>query len=153
MLHQQSINTGGIFFHQKWPQSALITACFGKETVMPLITYLFRDTDLHSVLEAQRKALLAEIERRPADALQNNTGPRSSRRRSTARPWAWRTEPGTWWRLSAPRASPPSSSDGGKDYSRGWMFIGACVVLGILAASFIRTRETPVSDSVEASRA
>jgi hypothetical protein len=46
-----------------------------------------------------------------------------------------------------------AASDGGKDYSRGWIFIGACVVLGIVAASFIRTREKPVASSVEASRA
>jgi sugar phosphate permease len=46
-----------------------------------------------------------------------------------------------------------AASDGGKDYSRGWIFIGACVVLGIIAASFIRTREKPVASSVEASRA
>jgi hypothetical protein len=44
-------------------------------------------------------------------------------------------------------------SDGGEDYSRGWIFIGACVVLGIVAASFIRTREKPVASFVEASHA
>ncbi|GJE46958.1 MFS transporter [Methylobacterium soli] len=33
----------------------------------------------------------------------------------------------------------------GKDYSNGWLFIGACVLVGIVAASFIRTRENEVS--------
>jgi hypothetical protein len=46
-----------------------------------------------------------------------------------------------------------AASDGGKDYSRGWIFTGACVVLGIIAASFIPTREKPVVSSVETSRA
>lgn len=29
----------------------------------------------------------------------------------------------------------------GKDYSNGWLFIGACVLVGVVAASFIKTRE------------
>ncbi|MGH1572794.1 MFS transporter [Methylobacterium sp. P31] len=33
----------------------------------------------------------------------------------------------------------------GKDYSNGWLFIGACVLVGVVAASFIRTRENEVS--------
>jgi cyanate permease len=46
-----------------------------------------------------------------------------------------------------------AASDGGKDYSRSWIVTGACVVLGIIAASFIPTREKPVVSSVETSRA
>lgn len=33
----------------------------------------------------------------------------------------------------------------GKDYANGWLFIGACVLVGVVAASFIRIRENAVS--------
>ncbi|MEW6645059.1 MAG: MFS transporter [Pseudomonadota bacterium] len=41
----------------------------------------------------------------------------------------------------------------GKDYSRGWIFIGGCVVVGIVAASFIRTQRPERERAVQEARA
>jgi len=39
-------------------------------------------------------------------------------------------------------------NEGGKDYTRGWMLIAICAVIGIVAACFIRTSPTPESAAV-----